>query len=146
MKIQKMFLAFVLIILVVSTASAAPKPPNPGDHPPSPQEGYSIDISSVHYRDVNAGNSNPVTADVYVRKGPSYPLCGLDKNNFKLTTVTMPPNGYPVTLNSIGTISPPGDCGYVLFISPAPYNWVAGEYAVKVYYMNNYKEFIIKIT
>lgn len=139
MKASRVFLAIMLIALAMSMASAAPKNPKPGSEVPVPQIGYTIDTPIVHLRDVHAGNSNPVTAEIYVRKaGMSIPICGLELINFKVLTVQVPSNGYPVTLNSIGKIASP--CGSMLFISPSPYNWAAGNYIVKAYYVSADKE------
>jgi hypothetical protein len=138
MRIRKAFQALAIIILIVSVVCAAPKNPNPGSQVPAPQIGTSIDVTSVHLRNVMAGNSNPVTADVFVyENGHMASTCGLDISNFKIDTIQMPPGGYSVSLTSMGMVDP---CGYVPFISPSPNNWVKGKYTVKIYYIKAGKE------
>ena len=125
----------------------------------------SVNVDAIDIGQAASGNSRPVNLTVSVIQSlggiqMSEAICGLERNNFEIETLEVPPGGKDVRIMSVGSTyagytNPPAPCSYQISIFPtAEYlnpgypsspakqnNWVNGVYTVRLRYLNQGNEF-----
>jgi hypothetical protein len=133
----------------------------------------SINVVAIDTGDAASGNSKPVNLSMSVTQFSSdsnqiaEAICGLDRSNFEIDTLEMPPGGKAARIMSVSSTdayfvyaSAPVPCSYWISIipttdylnqrspadpSPAKQNtWVSGIYTLRLRYMNEGSEMVSK--
>jgi hypothetical protein len=171
-----------IIVLAACLASAAISSPNLDTSQKSAQakEGSfasssapSIKVVAIDTGAAASGNSRPVNLSMSVTQFSSdsnqtaEAICGLDRSNFEIDTLEMPPGGKAARIMSVSSTpanfvyaSDPVPCSYGISIipiadylnpgspanpSPAKQNaWVSGAYTLRLRYMNEGSEMASK--
>jgi len=113
-----------------------------------------ININAVDVGQASSGNSRPVNITVNVTQGsdasfPRQSVCGLDRFDFQLDTIELPPNGYAARIMSVTPVQnnfmyAPAPCSYLISLIPVsdylnqespakpspakPHSWTSGIY------------------
>lgn len=109
-----------------------------------------INLNGINFGQAAPGNSWPVNLTVNVTQMGNG-ICNLNASNFKLDTITVPPNGSAVVIKSV-TLAPhpnfmygSSPCSYWVLVVPdnnhgRQNTWANGNYTLRLDYLNGGKQ------